>query len=244
MIDRALLFAAGRGERMRPLTAHTPKPLLPVGGKRLIEWHLEKLAAAGVRAVVINTAHLAEQFPAQLGRGERWGLSLHYSHEGAEPLETGGGLLHALPLLGDGPFLVVNGDVWCDLDFSALPQDIAGVAHLVLVDNPPQHAQGDFHLDAQGRVHGRGFPIHTYSGIGVYRAAVLDGWRDIVGALPGAALQPPRFPLAPLLFAAAARGDVSGQYHAGRWTDVGTPQRLAELEAQLRGGGASELTAS
>jgi MurNAc alpha-1-phosphate uridylyltransferase len=233
MIRRALVFAAGKGERMRPLTEHTPKPLLHVGGKRLVEWHLEKLAAIGVREVVINIAWLAEQFPALLGDGSRWGLSIHYSREGAEPLETGGGLLHALPLLGDEPFLVVNGDIWCDVDFASLPADISGAAHLVLVDNPPQHPQGDFHLDAQSLVHRRGYPIHTYSGIGVYRAGILRDWREVVGVLPDAELQPPRFPLAPLLFAAAERGAVSGQYHPGAWADVGTPQRLAELDARL-----------
>jgi MurNAc alpha-1-phosphate uridylyltransferase len=235
VIRRALIFAAGRGERMRPFTDRTPKPLLEVGGKRLIEWHLEKLAAAGVREVVINIAHLAAQFAPALGDGSRWNLAIHYSHEGDEPLETGGGLLHALPLLGgDEPFLVVNGDIWCDLDFARLPSQIDGLAHLVLVDNPPQHLQGDFHLDAGGRVHGRGFPIYTYSGIGVYRAGILDRWRDVVGQVPGAAFDPPYFPLAPLLFAAAARGEVSGQHHAGAWTDVGTPQRLQELDIRLR----------
>jgi MurNAc alpha-1-phosphate uridylyltransferase len=234
MIERALLFAAGKGERMRPLTEHTPKPLLRVGGKRLIEWHLERLAEAGVREVVINIAWLADQFAPALGDGARWGLALHYSDEGAEPLETGGGLLHALPRLGPGPFLVVNGDVWCDVDFRTLPQNPAGDAHLVLVDNPPQHPQGDFHLDAAGRVQRRGYPIHTYSGIGVYRAGILEGWRDLVGDLPGAELDPPRFPLAPLLFAAADAGRVSGQIHRGTWADVGTPARLNELDARFR----------
>jgi MurNAc alpha-1-phosphate uridylyltransferase len=238
MIRRALIFAAGRGERMRPLTDRTPKPLLEVGGKRLIEWHLERLAAAGVRDVVINIAHLAAQFAPALGDGSRWNLRIRYSLEGEEPLETGGGLLHALPLLGDEapsdePFVVVNGDIWCDMDLASLPSHVDGVAHLVLVDNPPQHLQGDFHLDDDGRVHGRGFPIFTYSGIGVYRASILDGWRDVVGQVPGAAFDPPYFPLAPLLFAAAARGEVSGQHHAGAWTDVGTPQRLQELAARL-----------
>jgi len=233
MIRHALIFAAGKGERMRPLTDHTPKPLLRVGGKRLLEWHLEKLAAIGAREVIINIAWLAEQFPLALGDGSRWGLSIRYSREGEEPLETGGGLLHALPLLGDEPFLVVNGDIWCDMDFAALPAEISGDAHLVLVNNPPQHPQGDFHLDAEGRVHRRGYPIHTYSGIGVYRAGILRDWRQVVGELPDAQLQPPRFPLAPLLFAAAERGAVGGQYHPGTWADVGTPQRLAELDERL-----------
>jgi len=146
MITHALIFAAGRGERMRPLTDTTPKPLLSAGGRRLIEWHLDKLAALGVREVVVNTSHLAEQFPATLGDGARWGLRIAYSYEGAEPLETGGGMLRALPLLGSAPFLAVNGDIWCDVDFSTLPQSPSGVAHLVMVPNPVHHPHGDFVL--------------------------------------------------------------------------------------------------
>src|SRR5690348_17957440 len=135
---RALIFAAGRGERMRPLSDVTPKPLLSVGGKRLIEWHLEKLARAGVREVVINTSHLASQFPGSLGDGARYGVHIEYSYEGEVPLETGGGMLNALPLLGSEPFIAVNGDIWTDFDFASLPREPQGVAHLVLVDNPPQ----------------------------------------------------------------------------------------------------------
>ena len=135
---KALIFAAGLGERMRPLTDTTPKPLLEVGGKRLVEWHLEKLAACGIEDVVINTSWLAEQFPEVLGDGARWGLRIRYSHEGTTPLETGGGMLHALPLLGDESFLLVNGDTWTDLDFATLPREPEGLAHLVMVDCPPQ----------------------------------------------------------------------------------------------------------
>ena len=135
---KALIFAAGLGERMRPLTDTTPKPLLAVAGKPLIEWHLEKLAACGVREVVVNTSWLAQQFPQALGDGARWGLRIVYSYEGTTPLETGGGMLHALPLLGDAPFLLVNGDVWTDTDFARLPREPAGLAHLVMVDQPPQ----------------------------------------------------------------------------------------------------------
>ncbi|GAB2496151.1 N-acetylmuramate alpha-1-phosphate uridylyltransferase MurU [Arenimonas alkanexedens] len=226
---RALIFAAGKGERMRPLTEHTPKPLLKVRGKPLIEWHLERLAAAGVSEVVINIAWLAECFEPALGDGARWGLRLHYSNEGAEPLETGGGMLHALPRLGDAPFLVVNGDIWCDFDFARLPREPRGLAHLVMVDNPAHHPRGDFALDADGRLHAEGEPRLTFAGIGVYRPALLAGWRDVIGPAPGTELTPPRFKLAPLLSAAMARGSVDGSHHRGDWTDVGTPERLAAL---------------
>ena len=227
---RALVFAAGKGERMRPLTEHTPKPLLPVGGKPLVAWHLEKLAALGVREVVLNIAWLAERFEPVLGDGSRWGLRLHFSREGAEPLETGGGMLHALPLLGDAPFLAINGDIWTDYDFARLPSRPRGVAHLVMVDNPPQHPRGDFHLGADGQLQADPEPRLTFSGIGVYDPAVLSGWQ----LEPGADASPPRFKLAPLLYAAMARGEASGEHHRGAWTDVGTPQRLAELDARLR----------
>ena len=232
---KALVFAAGLGERMRPLTDHTPKPLLEITGKQLIVWHLEKLAAMGIKDVVINTSWLAEQFPATLGDGARFGLRLHYAYEGATPLETGGGLWNALPLLGDAPFIAVNGDVWCDADFATLPREPAGIAHLLLVDNPVHNPDGDFALDAQGRLHDEGDGKLTFSGIGVYRPALFDGWRDVIGDAPGADETPPRFKLAPLLRAAMARGEVTGTHHHGRWTDVGTPQRLAELDAALAG---------
>lgn len=229
---KALVFAAGLGERMRPLTTHTPKPLLRAGGKPLIEWHLEKLAACGVREVVVNTSWLAEQFPRALGDGARWGLAIAYSHEGGTPLETGGGMLHALPLLGQAPFVLVNGDVWTDYDFARLPREPAGDAHLVMVDRPPQATHGDFALDGDGFVRSQGAHPLTYAGLGVYRARLFDGWRDHVTDA-GAAESPPRFRLAPLLRAAMARDAVTGEHHRGRWTDVGTPQRLAELEAAL-----------
>lgn len=232
---KALIFSAGKGERMRPLTLHTPKPLLVAGGKRLIEWHLERLAAAGVEDVVINTSWLGDQFAPALGDGARWGLRLHVIDEGAVPLETGGGILNALPALGDAPFLVVNGDVWTDVDFGTLPQAPAGDAHLVLVDNPAQHPRGDFILRGDGQVSDDGEAARlTYAGIGVYRPRILDGWRAVIGDTPGAAAQPPQFGLAPLLRHAMAQGRVSGQHHRGRWTDVGTPERLAQLDAQLQ----------
>ena len=234
---KALILAAGLGERMRPLTNTTPKPLLVVGGKPLITWHLEKLAAIGVRDVVVNTSWLAGQFPEQLGDGSRWDLRLHYSYEGETPLETGGGIWHALRLLGDiasnEPFLAVNGDIWTDYAFDRLPRDPVGDAHLVLVDNPPQHTQGDFTLIDDGRIASGGESRLTFAGIGVYRAALFDGWRDTIGDAVGADASPPRFKLAPLLSAAMARGAVTGEHHRGRWTDVGTPQRLQQLDADL-----------
>ena len=232
---KALIFAAGLGERMRPLTDSTPKPLLAVGGKRLIEWHLEKLAALGIEDVVVNTSWLAEQFPDTLGNGARWNLRIAYAYEGGTPLETGGGMLNALPLLGDDPFLLVNGDVWTDYDFGRLPREPAGLAHLVMVDRPPQATHGDFALDDAGHVRADGEHKLTYSGIGVYRPRLLDGWQDIVRE-PAIANGKPRFPLAPILRAHMPAGAITGEHHRGRWTDVGTPERLARLDAGLRNG--------
>ena len=231
---RALIFAAGKGERMRPLTESTPKPLLAVGGKPLIEWHLEKLAAAGIAEVVINIAWLADRFEPALGDGSRWGLRLHYSYEGAEPLETGGGMLQALRWLGDEPFLAVNGDIWCDHDLASLPKQPPVLVHLVMVDNPLQHPGGDFALDDEGRLHSEGETRLTFAGIGVYRRELLEGWRGIVDDAPGANETPPRFKLAPLLRAAMRSGRATGEHHRGRWTDVGTPERLTQLDRQLR----------
>lgn len=238
---RALVLAAGRGERMRPLTLATPKPLLPVGGRPLIEWHLDALARAGIEEVVVNVSHLRGRFAPTLGDGSRFGLSLRYSDEGPEPLETGGGMLHARPLLGEAPFVLVNGDVWLAFDFATLPRDPPGLAHLVLVPNPPQHPSGDFWLAPDGRVFDAppgappvaGAERLTYAGVGVYRAALLDDWRAAVGDRSGATEVPPRFALAPLLRAAMARGRVTGQRHGGAWHDVGTPERLAALDAAL-----------
>ena len=231
----ALIFAAGLGERMRPLTEHTPKPLLQVGGKPLIVWHLEKLAAIGVNYVAINTSHLAEQFPETLGDGSRWGLRIRYVYEGPVPLETGGGLLNALPLLGPEPVLAISGDVWCDADLAALPSAPQGLGHLLMVTNPAHHPGGDFQLDAQGLLHPGGEPRLTYSGIGVFRRELLDDWRATAGDASGAAEQPPRFKLRPLLEAAMARGALGGSLHRGRWADVGTPERLAQLDAEVSG---------
>lgn len=232
---KALIFAAGLGERMRPLTDHTPKPLLVAGGKPLIAWHLEKLAAAGIRDIVVNTSWLAQRFPELLGDGSQWGLRLHYSFEGDRPLETGGGMHHALPLLGDAPFIAVNGDIWTDFDFADLPSDPPGNAHLVLVDNPTHHPGGDFALADTGSVESTGAVKLTFSGIGVYRPALVQDWRAVVGDADGAEASPPRFKLAPLLRDAMARSAVSGVHHPGRWTDVGTPQRLEALDRELNG---------
>lgn len=229
---KAMILAAGRGERMRPLTDHTPKPLLLAGGKPLIVHHLERLAAAGFVAVVINHGHLGDRLEAALGDGARWGLRIRYSPE-RPALETGGGILRALSLLGPGPFLVINGDVWTDLDYGRPRLAEGRLAHLVLVDNPPHHPAGDFVL-REGLVESGGEPRLTFSGIGVYDPALF------AGQAPGP------FPLAPLLRAAMARGLVSGERHPGVWLDIGTPERLRALdEALARGrtpaGGASEM---
>lgn len=218
----AMILAAGRGERMRPLTDDTPKPLLAAGGRPLIDWHLERLAAAGCRRVVINLAWLGEQIAAHVGDGRRWGLEVRLSREGERGLETGGGIARALPLLGDGPFLVINGDVWCDLDPAPLLQPPAGLAHLVLVPNPEHNPDGDFGLLGDAVVPAGGEPL-TYSGIGVFHPDLFAGHRG--GA----------FRLAPLLHRAIAAGQVTGQCHRGRWCDVGTPQRLRALDVELRG---------
>lgn len=234
----ALVFAAGLGERMRPLTEHTPKPLLAAGGKPLIAWHLEKLAALGVRRVVINTSWLADQFPRVLGDGSHWGLRLHYAYEGTTALETGGGMLHAMDTLlaapgeDETPLLAINGDIWTDYDFTRLPTQPAGDAHLVLVDNPDHHPGGDFALDGD-RVREEGDARLTFAGIGVYRRSLFGDWREVIGDVPGTDEHPPRFKLAPLLRAAMRTGRVTGEHHRGRWTDVGTPERLAELDASL-----------
>ena len=234
----ALIFAAGRGERMRPLSDHTPKPLLKAGGKRLIEWHLQAVARAGVREVVINTSHLASQIAESLGDGARFGVRIEYSHEGETALETGGGMLHALTLLGSDPFIAVNGDIWTDFDFAALPREPQGVAHVVLVDNPPHRAQGDFGIAEDGRL----LPFAdspgaqrtlTFAGIGLYRPEFLDDWRDVIGEVPGASENPPRFSITPLLRAAMTLGCIGWQQHHGAWSDIGTPGRLQELDARL-----------
>jgi MurNAc alpha-1-phosphate uridylyltransferase len=222
---KAMILAAGRGVRMRPLTDTTPKSLLAVGGKPLIAWQLEKLARAGFTEVVINHAHLGNMLEAALGDGSRFGLSISYSPE-REALETAGGIALALRLLGTEPFLVVNADVYSDYDFSALARvDLRDrLAHLVLVDNPQQHPRGDFALDA-GSVRETGENLLTFSGIGVYAPHLFGG------IPPGA-----KVPLAPLLRKAMAAKRVSGEHYRGRWHDIGTTERLQALDAELRGG--------
>ncbi|HEY9198100.1 MAG TPA: nucleotidyltransferase family protein [Gammaproteobacteria bacterium] len=219
---KAMILAAGRGERMRPLTDTTPKPLLRAGGRALIEYHLDNLVRAGITDIVINHAHLGAQIEAALGDGARYGARIRYSPEPEGALETGGGIHRALPLLGEGPFLVINGDIWTDFDYRTLPQDFAGLACLVLIDNPEHHPAGDFHLQGD-QVFAEGAPRLTFSGIGLYRAALF------AGCAPG------QFPLAPLLRAAMARNEVRGMHYPGRWWDIGTPERLAALDRLLRG---------
>ena len=213
---KAMILAAGRGERMRPLTDRTPKALLRVGGQTLIEHHIHALVRAGITELVINHAHLGEQIVRALGDGAAYGVAIRYSPETGAALETGGGIFNALPLLGAAPFLVVNADIWTDYDFTGLPRDIDGLAHLVMVDNPPQHPGGDFSLSA-GRLAQRGPAMLTFSGIGVYRPALFEGCAG--GA----------FPLAPVLRQAMDAGQVSGEHYTGRWYDIGTPQRLAQI---------------
>ncbi len=234
----AMILAAGRGERMRPLTDHTPKPLLEVGGKPLISWHIERLVAAGITELVINHAHLGAQIEQALGDGSRFGAHIQYSPE-TRALETAGGIANALPLLtagnNDAPFAVVNGDIYCDYDFARLHAHAAAMqtsgdmAHLVLVDNPEHHPHGDFPLHDERINQHSDLPLtpdnlrFTFSGIGLYQPGLF-------AHIPRGSIAP----LAPLLREQIAQGRVSGEHHAGLWIDVGTPQRLQELDHQLR----------
>ena len=219
-----MLLAAGRGERMRPLTDHTPKPLLEVGGKPLIVWHIERLAQAGFTELVINHAHLGRQIEAALGDGKQFGVSIQYSDEG-KALETAGGIAYALPYLGSVPFAVINSDIYCEYDFTQLSDRASKLsgdkAHLVLVDNPEQHPNGDFGL-SDGRIT-ENPPKLTFSGIGIYSPALFQHIAH--GAIA---------PLAPLLREQIALGKISGEHYSGRWVDVGTPQRLQQLDNALR----------
>ncbi len=213
---KAMVLAAGRGERLRPLTDHTPKPLLAVRGKPLIVWHLEALARAGVREAVINLSWLGESIRQSLGNGNQFGVQIQYSEEPAGALEVGGGIHHALPLLGDPPFIVVNGDTYTDLDFGRLAIGPDALAHLVLVPNPEHHPAGDFVLRG-GEVSPGAGPRLTYSGIGVFRPELFA--RCVAG----------RFPLLPLLQEAITARRLSGERYDGHWTDVGSVQRLKAL---------------
>lgn len=221
---KAMLLAAGRGERLRPITDTLPKPLVEVAGKPLIVYHLEALVRAGVRDVVINLSWLGEKIRRSLGDGSRFGVRIAYSEEGPVPLETGGGIHRALPLLAPGPFLVVNSDVWTDMDFSrflTLPQDTD--ARLLLAANPPHHPRGDFGLEGDFVVEREGDRL-TYTGIGVYRPELFEG------CLPG------KFPLLPLLKRAIAARRLRGEVYRGEWLDIGSPERLAWLDARESAG--------
>lgn len=218
---KAMILAAGRGERMRPLTDTVPKPLLPAGGKPLIVHLIERLRGGGFCDLLINHAYLSQQLLSALSDGRSLGVRIRYSAEPPDALDTGGGILNALPILGRSPFLVVNGDVWTDYPFQRLAKEPPHLAHLVLVDNPAHHPEGDFAL-VDGKVHHLGRSRLTFAGIGVYRPELFDGQEG------------GRFPLAPLLREAAIRGEVSAEYYRGQWNDVGTPQRLKELDLRLR----------
>ena len=230
---KAMILAAGRGERMRPLTDTCPKPLLTVGGKPLVAWHLERLAAAGFVDVIINHAHLGTLIETALGNGQQWNLNIRYSPEPDGALETAGGIAQALPLLGDAPFLVINGDILCDWNPMLAVRALGAekLAHLVMVPNPPQHPKGDFCLDGgmvETPVGADDTPLLTFSGIGIYRPEMFA---DITRGS--------RAKLAPLLVAAMAKNEISGELHRGIWLDIGTPDRLAAanelIEASKRG---------
>ena len=219
---KAMVLAAGRGERLRPLTERLPKPLVEAGGKALIDWHLERLAAAGLRDVVVNVSHLADQVVRHVGDGERYGLRVAWSRE-AEPLETAGGIANARALLGEAPFLLVNSDIYCDYDFSGL-KGIAlknSLAHIVLVPNPPQHPEGDFTLES-GMVGNGSAPRYTYAGVALMSPALVSAVN------PG-----DKAPLGPLLRKAAGERRLAGELYGGLWTDVGTAARLDELRTML-----------
>ena len=218
---KAMVLAAGFGNRLRPLTDHTPKPLLPIGGKPMIVHHLEKLAAAGFKEVVINLGHLGHKIPEALGDGSSWGLSIAYSDEGPAPLETGGGLTKALPLLGDEPFLLVNGDVWSDLDFSSIPTSLAenDLATLFLVPKPGWREKGDFSL-SNSRVVESEIPEYLYAGIALYHPKILEGAKV------------EKFSIVPRLKSAISKNLVGGILFSGEWDDVGTPDRLSALQSK------------
>lgn len=221
---KAIILAAGRGKRMRPLTDHTPKPLLSVAGKPLLQYHIERLVKAGIQDLVINHAHLGEQIAAFCGDGHRFGARIQHSPE-STALETGGGIFQALPLLGDAPFLVINGDVWTDYPLSHIPQNLSGDAHLVLVDNPTHNPDGDFNfLSSCGQLvepADENSVRLTFSGISLLHP------RLFANCNPGA------FPLAPLLKAAVGHERVSAEHYCGLWFDIGTPERLQALDQRL-----------
>ncbi len=217
-----MILAAGRGERLRPMTDKIPKPLIRVAGKPLIEHHLDRLKAAGYEEIIVNLSHLGDLIRERLGDGRRLGVRIEYSREGEEPLETAGGIIHALPLLGEEPFLVINGDIWCDhpLAFAELTQ--GKQAHLVLVDNPPHNPAGDFFYE-NGKIFARGDPLLTFGGIGVYHPALF---KDRPAG---------KSPLAPILRTAINNGRVSAEHFTGKWFDIGTAERLEQAERYVSG---------
>jgi N-acetyl-alpha-D-muramate 1-phosphate uridylyltransferase len=219
---KAMILAAGRGERMRPLTDHTPKPLLTVAGKPLIVHTINQLVAAGFTDIVINHAHLGQQIEDKLGDGTHLGANIVYSPEGEQALETAGGIINALPLLGNSPFLVVNGDIATDFPYAELQNIKVDLAHIVLIDNPPHHPQGDFALNHSGKVTEDMHHRYTFSGIGLYHP-------DLFSNIP-----PGKSKLAPLLRAAITAQRATGQHFSGFWMDIGTPERLQELEVHLK----------
>ena len=219
---KAMILAAGRGERMRPLTDTVPKPLLSVGGRPLIEHHIDRLARAGIKELVINLSWRGDQIRAFLGDGSKYGLLITYSEEGPEPLETGGGIYHALPLLGSEPFWLVNGDVYCKFNYRSLSLAAGVVGHLVMVPNPGHHPDGDFCLD-HGRMCNRGKKSMTYSGLAFLHPGLF---KDSSAG---------KFPLAPLLVTAMKRDAISGEQFDGLWIDAGTPERLRQLDQLLSG---------
>jgi MurNAc alpha-1-phosphate uridylyltransferase len=212
-----MVLAAGRGQRLRPLTDTTPKPLLAVHGKPLIVHHLLALARAGIREVAINLSWLGEQLRFALGDGHQWGVQIHYSEEGPVALETGGGIIKALPWLGEAPFIVVSGDIYTDFDFARLRLPAGSLAHLVMVPNPQFHPGGDFSLEA-GRITEAATARCTYGNIGLFHPDFFHG------------CVPERLPLLPLLRRALAAGQLTGELYAGRWANVGTPEELAALQ--------------
>jgi len=219
---KAMILAAGRGERLRPLTDSLPKPLLAVGKYRLIEWHIHRLVDAGVKQIVINLSHLGELIREHLGNGERYGAQIEYSQEPAPALETAGGILQALDLLGSDPFIVINGDIWTDYPLQNLHSP-ERLAHLVLVDNPEHHPQGDFCLQ-ESEVSSQGEGQHyTFSGIGVYRPEIFSGYN------------PGRLALAPVLIENMKHHQVTGEYYAGHWYDIGSPVRLQAIQDFIAG---------
>ena len=213
-----MILAAGRGERMRPLTDKTPKPLLRAGGKPIIQHIIEQLVAAQLTEIVINIAHLGQHIKDSIGNGNQWGASIVYSDEGETGLETAGGIINALPLLGKNPFLVVNGDIATNYDFSVLKNKKIDLAHLVLIPNPPHHSEGDFHLSLKGQLAEQGEPKLTFSGIGVYNPALFN--KVTLGKIK----------LVTLLRKAIASNQVSGEKFNDFWMDIGTPQRLIDLD--------------